>query len=295
MSIVWKRRPATAAARRFALAIGLALTLAVPPALTQQPPPPNRLESIGKLLEASSAARSVSDDDDPEVQRLYARARDLYRKAVDAAGRGETERRDSLLDAAARTMFEAVRLVDTPIHADKGRFDFDRRRDSIEALAEAYLRVASEKGQAQEGRALDARIRAELDAAGQLLDDGDLAGARGGLDRAYAHLRGALGEIRDGDTLVKSLVFETPEQEYLYELDRNETHRMLIGVLIDEKLEDPSIRARVAPYLDRAVETRRAADASAAKRDFETAIQELDASTREYVRALRLAGVYVPG
>lgn len=258
-------------------------------------PQPDRLQSIGKLLNASSAARSAQSSDNPEVARLYAQSKTLYQQAVEAAQRGDLARRDALLDESAKTLFEAVRLVDTPIHMDKGRLDFARRRDSIEALADAYVRVAAEKDQVDAGEALRTRILAQLEVADELLAGDDLDGARARLDEAYAHLRSVLGEIRDGDTLVQSLSFDTPEQEYLYELDRNETHRILIEVLLTEKFDNPATRARVTPHLEAAADKRANADGSASEKNFDEAIELMEASTREYVRALRLAGVYVPG
>lgn len=254
-----------------------------------------QLDHIYKLLNASSAARSVQGSDKPEVASLYAQAQALYEQAAAAAERGDVARRDTLLDEAAKTMFAAVRLVDTPIHDDKSRRDFSNRRNSIEALADAYQRVAAEKGQQGSGVTLQQRISSMLDAADSLLAAGDSNSARAQLDAAYVELRGVLSKMRDGDTLVHALEFEGPEDEYLYELDRNDTHRMLARMMLAEKLDDPATKARVTPFIEAAANRRAAAESQATDRKFEDAVALLDASTREYVKALRAAGIYIPG
>ena len=45
--------------------------------------------------------------------------------------------------------------------------------------------------------------------------------------------------MRSGDTLVRSLNFASKEEEYRYEIDRNDTHQMLIKVLVEisQKIE----------------------------------------------------------
>jgi hypothetical protein len=50
----------------------------------------------------------------------------------------------------------------------------------------------------------------------------------------------------------------------------------------------------VKVYLDRAAKLRDQADDLAGKKDFEAAIKLLESSTRELVRAIRGAGVYIP-
>lgn len=281
--------------RRAAIASVLAAIGLVSSQAWADDPGSNRLHHIDKLLNASSAARSVQGSDDPEVAKLYAQAKALYAQAATAADQADDARHNALLDEAVKTMFKAVRMVGSPTRADKDRRDFANRRRSIEALVDAYVRVATEKGTAQKGGALQARTRAQLGEADGLLDEGDIEGAMAKLDEAYVQLRSVLGEMRDGETLVHTLSFESPAEEYRYELDRNETHRMLVNVLLAEKLKDAHTRTRVTPHLETAAGHRAVADEAAGRREFQKAIDLLDASTREYLKAIRMAGIYVPG
>ena len=96
--------------------------------------------------------------------------------------------------------------------------------------------------------------------------------------------------MRGGDTLVRSLTFASAEEEYHYEIDRNDTHRMLLNVLIE-----PARTSQVAPGTQQAAVLRGNAESAAQAKDFKAAVRLLEDSTRELVRAIRTAGVYIPG
>jgi len=47
--------------------------------------------------------------------------------------------------------------------------------------------------------------------------------------------------------------------------------------------------------LDKAEALRKRAEKAAGKKDFDTAVKTLEESTREVTRAIRMAGIYIPG
>jgi len=108
-------------------------------------------------------------------------------------------------------------------------------------------------------------------------------------------LKVSIESIRSGQTLVRSLQFETKEQEYLYEVDRNETHSMLISLLVDEKNKTDNVKKKVKKFVEEARLLRQQADAYAAEDAYDIAIELLEQSTKQLVRAIRSAGVYIPG
>ena len=120
---------------------------------------------------------------------------------------------------------------------------------------------------------------------------GELAAATGALERAYLVAKAAIGSMRSGDTLVRSLDFASKEEEYRYELDRNDTHRMLLTMLV----ADPAKAERAKAGAARAQSLRDAALGRAGAGAWAEAVGLLEESTRELVRAIRGAGVYIPG
>ena len=71
---------------------------------------------------------------------------------------------------------------------------------------------------------------------------------------------------------------------------------MLVSVLLKEKVSgSSSIDGMVGKYMDMASSLRKQAETQASKGDYEAAIQTLEDSTKEIVRAIRGAGIYIPG
>jgi hypothetical protein len=126
----------------------------------------------------------------------------------------------------------------------------------------------------------------------QLRDTGQVDKGRAKLDQAYFMAKVAVQNLREGDTLVRELKFTSKEEEYKYELDRNDTHQMLITVLVDQKGgSDAAIQERVSA----AGKIRKEAEGMAGKGEYDAAIKKLDDSTRELIKAIRAAGIFIPG
>jgi hypothetical protein len=254
-----------------------------------------RLHQVGVLLETSSAAKQVEASGNPEAAKKRDQARAIYAEAEKAYRNGMMLQASRLLPEASVRMFEAVRLAaPEQVAAPKARADFDARMESVRALASAQRRILREKpgspGAAEAAAAVDALIAAaEREAKAGLVDS-----ARAKLDRAYLMAKAAIGSMRGGDTLVRSLTFAGPEEEYRYEIDRNDTHRMLVKVVLAEK-RDARSEAAAAPFIEKAAGLRGEAERAAGGRDWRGAIRLLEESTRELVRAIRGAGVYIPG
>jgi hypothetical protein len=66
---------------------------------------------------------------------------------------------------------------------------------------------------------------------------------------------------------------------------------MLVDMLLKERRGDPGIDQALAA----SARLRKQAEDQAARRDHPGAIRTLEDSTRELVRAIRAAGVYIPG
>ena len=251
-----------------------------------------RIAAVETLIERSSAAKQIDASGDARARAHRDRARDIHRRAAQAMHAGDLAAASRLLPEASLQMFEGVRLAGAEtVVAEKRRADFDARLESVKSLAAAQRRIALEKktipGAAETTRTIDDLV-AE---AQRLAAGGDLEAARGTLDRAYLVAKAAIGSMRSGDTLVRSLDFATKEEEYRYELDRNDTHRMLLRMLV----ADPAKAERARPADARASALREQAQARAGAGAYAEAVGLLEDSTRELVRTIRGAGIYIPG
>jgi hypothetical protein len=279
------------------------------PAAAQAPAAPNasapgaatreqverRLQSTGALLGNSSGARQVQASGNADATAQLDKARSLHAQARVQLDAGDLEAANKLLHAAARTMMEAVSLAaPEQITAGKDRADFNNRLESTRALLDAQRRIAAEKGSGTRNADVVKRIEAMMAEAQSLAAAGKVADGRKLLDQAYGASRAAIGNLRGGDTLVRSLSFANKEEEYRYEIDRNDTHRMLVTVLLQDR-RGGGMDALIERAMAESLRLRQQAEAQAAARDHEGAVKTLEDSTRELVKAIRGAGVYIPG
>ena len=268
----------------------------------QNRPPPDReqlerkLTSTSSLIESSSGAKQIESSGVAGAAAQRTRARELHRQAAEALKAGHLEAAAKLLDDASRAMFEGVRLAaPEQLVERKQRADFDARMESTRALLEAQKRIAAEKSAGPRAGELSKRIETQLAEAVEMARGGRLADARRTLDQAYLAVKAAIGNLRGGETVVRSLNFATKEEEYHYEVDRNDTHRMLVQMLLKDKRDKAAVDTMVEQSVSAAAQLRAQADEQASRRDHETAVKTLEQSTRELVKAIRGAGVYIPG
>lgn len=253
------------------------------------------LDRTLKLIEDSSAAILVDESNDKWAKVLKDSARQRYDKAVIAHKEGNYDAVKPLLSEAVSLMLKAVAATkNTERKDDKSYHDFENRRASVDALLAAHKRISNEKNMLAAHDALREEVEKEVAVAEALVNSGQIDMGRVHLDTAYDSLRLGIKALRGGDTLIRSLEFDSDEDEYEYELDRNDTHLMLVQVLVAERLEDESIREKVTPMLQEAARIRTEAEAQAGEGDFRRAVESLELSTRELVRAIRSAGIYIP-
>lgn len=258
----------------------------------------DRIQSVEKLIEKSSAANRIMASGNPVAIKLHNAARNHLAGAHSAMDAGNQAEASRLLNLATSTLFEAVRVLEEDQSLiDKHQRDFDARLDSVTALCDAYERISQEKALGPASKSeLYPIVRSKLDAAKALRSAGKVNEGRRILDEAYVAAKVGIEHLRGGDTLVRSLNFETSEEEYHYEIDRNDTHRLLVLVLLKEKMSaDSGLDARVIKFMESADGLRARAEGEADRGEYKQAIKTLEDSTREIVKAIRSAGVYIPG
>lgn len=265
-------------------------------------PPPDRarierqLESVATLLERSSAARQVELSGAAQALDRRDQAREAYRQARHAYDAGQLDEAAGLLHSASRLMLEAVRAA-TPAQADSDRAksDYASRGQSVKALLTAYRRIGGEKGVGNEVAETSRGIEQLIQEAARQAAQDNYPRANTLLQQAYLTAKAAVGTLRQGDTLVRSLSFANKEEEFHYELDRNDTHQMLVKLMLGEKRAGAALSGLVRGFLEKAGLLRGQAEAAAAQGDHDTAVRRMEESTGELVRAIRSAGVFIPG
>ncbi len=295
------RTPLPLAHARVALAALLSLVcgtfLPAPQAAAQAreaAPLESRLAALETLIERSSAARQIDASATPAAVERRTQARAALRAAQAARVAGDAGTAEKQLAEARRLMVEAARLAAPgKLDAEKAAKEFDARLESVRALLAAQQRVSAEKGGGEKAHEAARAAQQRIDEALRLRGEGRMPAARQRLDEAYLIAKASVGALRSGDTLVRSLNFATKEEEYHYEIDRNDTHQMLVRVLLQGK--PAGVEALAAPFVERARALRAQAEEAARRGEHAAAIRVLEESTADLVKAIRGAGVYIPG
>jgi len=249
-----------------------------------------RIEATSRAL-AEALARLDAADDTP------ARAADLLAQARRERDLGHDETAQTLAGSAYGLLKERIRSVSAarvqpaesrPPAPEQASPAFLARRQAALELRAAALRVAEEK---QADRAFVQAFDRELALADASAAAGRHAEATLALQRAYDGIKGTLVSLRQGETLVRSLNFASPEAEFRYERDRNDTFAMLVPLLAGEAVAE----ARAQGFLGSARALRAQAEEAGSAGRFDAGIELLERSSREYQKLIRNAGILLPG
>lgn len=276
----------------WAVSIGV---LADPPEVDQLK---QNIQFTERLVNESEAAKKIASSSDDGAKSLQAKARQLLETAKQALQKGDHNAVSQALNQAKMTMFQAMRSgsVGAEVKSQKRDQDFKRRLASAEALLASQRKYAKENN--LNGDAIDTARHVEeaLLKARKQFDQGQYDSANQLVEDAYLSIKLSLTKLRTGQTIVRSLHFATKEEEYKYELDRNNTHNMLVEVVLKEKLAaNPRLSYIVDMNMKIARDLRVKAEQQANSGDFEAAIKTLEDSTGQIIRAIRAAGIYIPG
>ena len=258
---------------------------------------------VEKLIHESAAAKQILQSDNPEARAMREQAISHLDEAKAAEAQGNAEAVAEALNKAKKAIFTGIRLVGKKTVSDKRQDNYNKKRKSLESLLVAHKRIRKENEQGQDANTqatkeapeTEAYTETKMQEAQAHYDKGEFVEAGEVLNNAYLSLKLSLTKLRDGKKLVRSLHFETTEDEYIYELRRNDTHNMLINTVLKEKRKDPRLGPLMDIPLKEAEKQRAAAEQQAGSGDFESAIKTMEESTKHIIRAIRMAGIYIPG
>jgi len=248
---------------------------------------------VETLINKSSLAVATSQEqsgDTPQDARYF------FEQAKKAHQQGDKQGAAEFLEKAKKAMFSAGKKAGSAeSHTQKLSQDFQKKIDSADAMLDALKRIHKEKPRGEEGEQLERQVADKISVAKQSKQQGNIELAKQQADAAFLLAKQSVINLRDGDTLVRSLNFANKAEEYKYELDRNNTHKMLVKLLLQEKMQNADVKKHVDEKMQEAEKYRQQAEAAAGKSQFEEAVGLLEQSTKFIIHAIRAAGIYIPG
>jgi len=251
---------------------------------------------VQKLVGQSVTVQTIESSGDSGAITKLKNARKLVSQAQQDLKKEQYLIANEKLDQAiALVTSEARRLSQTEVKAERDRDAYSKRLHTVEAFVKAYERVAQEKNRNSAVEGQLAEIQKLIASAKNYAANGGHAEAILLLDRAYSATRGDIRELRDGETLTRSLDFKSAAEEYEYEHRRNESHVVLLQFAISEKTPPASRKQYIDSLRDEALGLRDKAERNAESGKHAAGVQLLVESTDTFLKAIRMTGLYIPG
>lgn len=254
---------------------------------------------VRRLLDDSPAAKRIQSSPDVQARSLFAAAQEQHRTALARLDSGDLAGADRLLNDAIWSAGRARQLVPDPMNrVITDRVEYARLVAGVEALRASYLRHLP-RAQGRVGMAPTAdteleRVDALIEDARSLASAESFAQAIRVVQDAERGLVNGLTKLLGSSTLVYAERFETLQEEYAYELDRNRSYEELVPVAVSEMRPSADALRVVGRFVERNQALREQAQALAGRKDIRGALKTLRSGTEQLQRALANAGVIVP-
>lgn len=132
-----------------------------------------------------------------------------------------------------------------------------------------------------------------LDEAVKLAEKNQLEAANELLESVYENVVILLNKVRANETIVYSLSFNTPEEEYMYELERYRSYSILLDLNLQRK-RDVRLLKMINHLKENSRQYEEEARQLAENKSFEGAISTMELANSELSKSLRLVGVMMP-
>lgn len=248
------------------------------------------------MLINSPAAKGASAGRDPESVKLIETGRQTFESAKQAYADDRLDDASKLLDDALRSASSASKKV-----APKGdgfsesaqRKTFADMADQIATYRASVVDLTRDPKIGTEAAQLLLKIDALTSESKQLAESGRLSDANKKLATAYKLTIEEITRLRAGQEIILSLKFDSPADEYVYELKRFASTATMIDMMIAEGRADGQKRHLVDSLVAEANELKSSADASADAGQHKQAVDLMEKAVKQLNRALQSMGIPV--
>jgi len=254
------------------------------------------LQLVKMLLNSSPLAERARKGDDNLKQPIEL-AHNLYSRANDAFLAGNMVWAGAFLDEALSVMEDAARLASDPLQVEtKQRSQYAELLEDVRAFDATYQDVR--KGlPPKEVKKYDAEIeptRSLIQRAQTLMRDSKYQEGSELLEKVHAIYISVLNELLASTAFVYDKTFNSPAEEFDYEMARYHSYEELIPIARDQFKPDEYTLKLSERYVQEAHLSHGSAEKQAAGGDHTTAIKTLQEATKRLQTALRTIGLEVP-
>ncbi len=252
----------------------------------------NKIKLLDWLVNDSPVTKRIEASGDDEAKQQLQRSREMWEQAVEHNEEGEYELAEGHINQGLVLMTRLSRKVKDEDRVRQARIELYKQvKGHVDMFVVAFDRVAEEKGEDHVRGMLD---RDELDEimtkAESAYEDGELAMANHLMRQAADIVDNALSDARHKDVLLHELTFENLEEEYAYEINRNESYVKLIDLMQKKSAPSQASAAYVQKLIEENAKLREQADVLVSEGNLEKGISVMESGTDKLSRALRMSG-----
>lgn len=249
-----------------------------------------------QMVIGSGSAKRVENSGDQQAIAMLNNARGQIESAKASLAGDQLDQAMTQVNEGLRLMTAASRKITTEseMAGVNHKAKFEELSNSLKTYEGSYKKNMERVTKAKQPlkAKLDQAEYERLVAEGKsLASKGDHVEANKSLEKAQSMITSVLTSMLHAQTVTYDKNFETPQEEYEYELARYENYEELIPLAIEQK--QPSQRALelVDSFVQKAAKIRDEGKQVAAKGDHKMAIMAIQAATSNLQRALRMVGV----
>ncbi len=255
----------------------------------------NQKLMFADMLVNSAASARVKASDNEEAKQMQLKAESLVVQAKDQLKAGNNQDAFANAEQGLAMLKDAARLVPSEEEITVLKENYKELLHSIENFkqshAESYQRMLKAGGEKSAVDYDKKQVTLFMDEAQNLANKNDYVNANKNLEQAQHIITSAIQKMLNSQTIVYDLNFETPQEEYEYELKRFGGYEELIPIAVEQKSPNEGTKKLMESFVEKGQKMRSIAMDTAKAGDYPRAIAMLQDATKEIRRALRMVGV----
>ena len=251
-----------------------------------------KLKLLDKIVHGSSTAKRIESSKNNEAIELLKTARQYLVDSKKLFDQGCIKASEENLDNWLQTIEAASHNVVDSQRLDKSaRQRYKHLNEQVTSLREAYDLIMKEKNNTTVDFLDENALQELLNSSAELARKDNYQQANKFMFKATNMLEISLTNVRDKETLVHEIKFDSIEEEYAYLLETNNSYiKLLKLVMSNQNTSDPK-HVSMGKLVERNKGLRAAADTNFAEGKIEEALANLEEGTENLIRALRFSGI----
>lgn len=249
---------------------------------------------VRRLLTDSPVAQRIVLSSNVEAKVLFGRAQEQYGAASSALKAGDLVRANDAFNDALWSVGKARQLVpDDANQRVEQKVRYGRLLESTDTLRASYSRHLARSRATGADREL-AQIDSLMAEGRNLANTEQLGEAIRALEKAEQVLMAGINRTLGSTTIEYSEKFNSPAEEFGFELERNNSFADLIPLAVAELRPGDDAKRLIDRYVEQNRALRERAQSEAQSKDYAAALKTLRSGTSDLQRALVAAGLVVP-